>query len=56
LANDANAIYVNFSESFSIVAQECVYADALTKVFALSREPDHPCLKHFHAQAIEVPA
>lgn len=54
LAKNANDIYVNFSESFSIIASECVYADALTKVLTLSRRLNHPCFDHFNAQAIKV--
>ena len=43
-----------FLESYSILAKECVYADALTKVLALSREQNHPCFAHYSAQAIRI--
>jgi thiamine biosynthesis lipoprotein len=54
LARDASEVHLHFSDSFSIVANECVYADALTKVLALSGEMDHPCLNHFGAKAIRL--
>jgi thiamine biosynthesis lipoprotein len=41
-------------ESYSILAKECVYADALTKVLALSRQQNHPCFAHYSAQAIRI--
>jgi thiamine biosynthesis lipoprotein len=41
-------------ESYSILAKECVYADALTKVLALSRQHNHPCFTHYSAQAIRI--
>ena len=56
LAVDTNDIHVNFEESYSIVANECVYADALTKVLALSKRQDHPCFHYFNAQAITIAA
>jgi len=56
LALDTNDIHVNFEESYSIVANECVYADALTKVLALSKRQDHPCFDYFNAQAITIAA
>ena len=56
MAKEANDIYFHFSESFSIIASECVYADALTKVLALSKRPNHPCFDYFNAQAIKITA
>lgn len=44
----------HFLESYSILAKECVYADALTKVLALSRQQNHPCFAHYSAQAIRI--
>jgi len=55
-AQDESEVHMNFSDSYSIVAKECVYADALTKVVALSRTTDHPCLNYFSAQAIRIAA
>lgn len=40
--------------SYSILANECVYADALTKVLALSQNQNHPCFEHYSAQAIRI--
>jgi thiamine biosynthesis lipoprotein len=48
-------MHVNASDSFSILANECVYADALTKVLALSQNEYHPCFKRFSAIAIRIP-
>ena len=53
---DESEAHINFSGSYSILANECVYADALTKVLALSNGHDHPCLNHFSAQAIRIAA
>ncbi len=35
--------------SFSVIAPHCVIADALTKVLALSGNPDLPCFSHYQA-------
>ena len=56
LIDPCSSEYVSFSQSFSVIAQECVYADALTKVVAISGNPNHPCLNHFFAQAIKIGA
>ena len=53
-AQDESEAHINFSDSYSIMANECVYADALTKVLALSSALNHPCLKYFSAQAIRI--
>ena len=42
--------------SYSILADECVYADALTKVLALSNNTNHPCFAHFSARALKIAA
>ena len=55
-APDESEAHIHFSGSYSILANECVYADALTKVLALSGAHDHPCLNHFSAQAIRIAA
>lgn len=47
---------VNFSGSYSVITQECLYADALTKVVSLSGDVVHPCLQRFTAQAIRMTA
>jgi len=47
---------IEFSDSYSVLANKCVYADALTKVVCLSGNIHHPCLAHFCAQAINIPS
>jgi thiamine biosynthesis lipoprotein len=54
LAIKDSDIHHAFSESFSIIANECVYADALTKVLILSKQENHPCFKRYQAQAIQI--
>lgn len=53
-AQHPSEIYADVSGSFSIMAKECVYADALTKVLALSNDELHPCFKYFSAQALRI--
>jgi len=48
--------HVEVTGSFSIIAKECIYADALTKVLALSNNYHHPCFDQFSAQAIRITA
>jgi thiamine biosynthesis lipoprotein len=55
MVNPLNHEYIEFSESYSVIANECVYADALTKVVSISGNTQHPCLSHFSAQAIKIP-
>ena len=55
MVNPLNHEHIEFSESYSVVAGECVYADALTKVVSISANTQHPCLPHFSAQAIKIP-
>jgi FAD:protein FMN transferase len=40
--------------SFSVIAPHCVIADALTKVLALSSNPDLPCFSHYQAHPFIV--
>jgi len=56
LARDEAEVHINFSESYSILANECVYADALTKVLVLSGAHDHSCFTYFSAKAIRIVA
>ncbi len=49
-----NDKHVDFSCSYSIIAEQCIYADALTKVLAISDRTDHPCFAYFSAQAIRI--
>ena len=55
-AQHSSEAHVEVHESFSILAKECVYADALTKVLALSNNTHHPCFKYFSAQALRIAA
>jgi FAD:protein FMN transferase len=56
IVNPLNQAQHDFSESFSIIAEKCIHADALTKVLALSNQLDHPCFPYFSAQAIRIAA
>ncbi|QWD68682.1 FAD:protein FMN transferase [Polynucleobacter sp. VK25] len=56
LAHHPLDVHVEVSGSFSILAKECVYADALTKVLALSNNENHPCFERFSAQALRIAA
>lgn len=55
MVNPLNQEHIDFSGSYSVIANECVYADALTKVISISGDTQHPCLSYFSAQAIQVP-
>lgn len=55
MVNPLNQEHVEFSASYSVIANECVYADALTKVVSITGNTQHPCLSHFSAQAIRIP-
>jgi thiamine biosynthesis lipoprotein len=56
MAKNLSDIHIESSDSYSILAKECVYADALTKVLAISKQTDHPCFAKFSAQAIRIAA
>mgnify|MGYP000045827034 CR=1 FL=1 len=47
---------IQTQKSFSVIAPICAVADALTKVFAITGDAQHPALRYFDAQAIEVTA
>jgi len=55
MVNPLKQEHVEFSGSYSVVSAKCVYADALTKVVSISGNTQHPCLRHFSAQAIRIP-
>ena len=42
--------------SYSVIAKECIYADALTKVLALSQDTRHPIFQNYEAESIWLPA
>jgi thiamine biosynthesis lipoprotein len=54
LAQTSTCVHEQLSGSYSVLAKECVYADALTKVLALSKQRNHPCFARYGAQAIEI--
>ena len=54
LVNPLNQEHIEFSESYSVIADQCVYADALTKVVSISGNTNHPCLSQFSAKAIKI--
>ncbi len=56
MVNPLNQHHMEFSESYSVIAPECVYADALTKVVSITGNIHHPCLGQFSAQAMMIPA
>ena len=56
LINPLNSSQVEFSESYSVIAKQCLYADALTKVLAISNHVNHPCFNYFSAKAVRIPA
>ncbi|MCH8619578.1 FAD:protein FMN transferase [Undibacterium sp. TS12] len=40
--------------SYTVLADECIWADALTKVLAASADVQHSCLRHFAAEAFII--
>jgi thiamine biosynthesis lipoprotein len=54
MLNPINQDHIHFSGSYSVIAPECVHADALTKVVSITGNIHHPCLRHFSAQAIHI--
>jgi thiamine biosynthesis lipoprotein len=56
LAQNFSEVHAEVLGSFSILAKECVYADALTKVLALTNNEYHPCFSRFSAQALRITA
>ena len=56
LTQNLSDVHAEILGSFSILAKECVYADALTKVLALSNNEHHPCFTRFSAQALRIAA
>ena len=56
VVNPSTNEYLDFSGSYSVIANECIYADALTKVLAISDKTNHRCFDHFSAKAIRIGA
>jgi thiamine biosynthesis lipoprotein len=49
-----NMKQIHFAESYSVIAPECIHADALTKILAISKNSAHPCFSQFFAHAIRI--
>lgn len=45
---------IQFTQSYSVVAPECVYADALTKLIAITQNPQHSCFSQYSAKAVSA--
>jgi thiamine biosynthesis lipoprotein len=54
IVNPQTMKQIEFTESYTVIAPECIYADALTKVFAISKDNAHPCFEKYSAQAIGI--
>jgi thiamine biosynthesis lipoprotein len=54
IVNPQTMEQIEFTGSYSVIAPECIYADALTKVFAVSKDYSHPCFQKYSAQAIGI--
>lgn len=44
--------HIQFTQSYSVLAPECVYADALTKLIAITQNPQHSCFDKYSAKAV----
>jgi thiamine biosynthesis lipoprotein len=54
IVNPQTMEQIEFTGSYSVISPECIYADALTKVFAVSKDYSHPCFQKYSAQAIGI--
>ena len=54
IVNPQTLEQIAFTESYSVIAPKCIYADALTKVLAISKYSRHPCFQRYCAQAVGV--
>ena len=54
IVNPMNMEQIEFTESYSVIAPKCIYADALTKVLAISKNSSHPCFTQFSAHGIRI--
>ena len=55
LIDPARATFVAAQGSYSVMASRCAVADALTKVFAITQDAQHPAFHHFGAHALQGP-
>lgn len=56
IINPLTGLFVLLSASFSVIAEKCVYADALTKVLAITQNEAHPCFQYFSATPLCIAA
>lgn len=56
IINPIEMKHVELMGSYSMLAPECIHADALTKVLAISQDQKHPCFDGFSAQAVRIHA
>jgi thiamine biosynthesis lipoprotein len=54
IVNPMHMEQMQLKGSYSVIAPECIHADALTKVLAISKNESHPCFKQYSAQAIGI--
>jgi len=54
IVNPMTMEQIEFTESYSVVAPKCIYADALTKVLTITKNSTHPCFAEFSAHAIRI--
>jgi thiamine biosynthesis lipoprotein len=54
LINPRTGLPVVTERSYSVIAPDCMTADALTKVLAIAENPEHPCFAKFEAHALIV--
>lgn len=55
IINPITGLPVLLSKSFSVIAEKCVHADALTKVLAITQDEAHPCFQYFSATPLCIP-
>lgn len=56
LAEEASQIHIESKDSFSVIAKEYVYANALTKILAITKQVGHPCFATFSTQVVRIAA
>ena len=54
IVNPMTMEQIEFTDSYSVIAPKCIYADALTKILAITKNSTHPCFARFSAHAIRI--
>ena len=54
IVNPMTMEQIEFTDSYSVIAPRCIYADALTKILAITKNSTHPCFAEFSAHAIRI--